>query len=123
MSFTAADVERAVESSINGEEGFLTDKGYGETVYPNIEGYSSLGYGSGYITLNDQTYFWKSEENIGGEGQGDYAAVIFSIETDEGKRYFRQSGYYSSYEGTDWDDGAFEEVEPYEKKSIDYRSI
>ena len=53
----------------------------------------------------------------GGEGSGEHVEVVLRVEppmTDYNEslvRYFRKTGYYSSYEGTVWD-GAFEEVEP-----------
>lgn len=53
-------------------------------------------------------------EDFGGEGQGDLRYVVFSVKfTDETVKYFRQEGYYSSYDGTVWD-GDFTEVTPKE---------
>jgi hypothetical protein len=62
-------------------------------------------------------------ENIGGEGQGDYAAMVFKVTAPDGTdRLFRKEGYYASYDGTTWD-GDFAEVEAYEKTVTDYREI
>ena len=43
----------------------------------------------------------------GGSDQGSYAHVVFTV---DGLRFFRKTGFYSSYEGYDWD-GSFREVE------------
>ena len=51
---------------------------------------------------------------FGGEGQGDLRYVVLKVTfTDETVKYYRQEGYYSSYDGTDWD-GDFTEVTPKE---------
>ncbi|MEV6638072.1 hypothetical protein AB0M54_45855 [Actinoplanes sp. NPDC051470] len=48
----------------------------------------------------------------GGEDGGADAELIFKVTPDlGGVRYFRKSGWYSSYNGTDWD-GQFTEVQP-----------
>lgn len=56
------------------------------------------------------------EGETGGEGSGEYCYVILRV----GEQYFRKEGYYSSYNGTDWD-GDFDEVEPYQKTITDYK--
>lgn len=53
-------------------------------------------------------------EDFGGEGQGDLRYVVFKVTfADETVKYYRQEGYYSSCDGTDWD-GDFTEVTPKE---------
>lgn len=54
----------------------------------------------------------------GGMDEGSNAYTVFKV----GGTYFRKSGYYASHYGYDWD-GDFEEVEPFQKTVIDYRTI
>lgn len=53
----------------------------------------------------------------GGEGQGDHAHIVFQVK-DTGQ-YFRIDGYYSSYEGTDWD-GELREVHRVTREVVFY---
>lgn len=55
------------------------------------------------------------EVESGGEK---YMWVVFQI----GSQYFRMNGSHDSWEGTEWD-GTLEEVEPYNKVVVDYRSV
>ncbi len=96
MSFTKDELEQAI----------------GEDSY-----WSEYGWGDNEVTIGGVTYVTKAVERIGGgEGSGEYAAVIFSVDG----RLFRKEGYYMSHHGTDWD-GDFNEVEVYEKTVTDYR--
>jgi len=57
-------------------------------------------------------------EQVGGSGQGDeYYSVKHFVDHDV---YIRTEGWYSSYEGTTWDNGYGEEVFPIEKTIIVY---
>jgi hypothetical protein len=61
-------------------------------------------------------------ETEGGEGQGDYACVVISVlDSDNGLRYFRKEGDYTSYDGFEWD-GAFREVWPQQVTRTEYIS-
>lgn len=53
----------------------------------------------------------------GGEGQGDHAHIVFLVK-DTGQ-YFRIDGFYSSYEGTDWD-GELREVHRVTREVVFY---
>lgn len=120
MSFTLQDVDSAMEN-----EQFETFSQWRADHYKS-DGWSSieendwyeLSSGTGRVTLNDAEYQWSSVEFIGGEGQGEYTAVIFEIDG----RLFRKEGYYASHYGADWD-GDLEEVEAYEKTVTDYRTV
>lgn len=96
--FTLAEVEQAVNE---------TGDGWGE-----------MGWGDNDLTIRGKTYTAKAVEYKGGEGQGEYTAVIFEVDG----RLFRKEGYYASHYGTDWD-GDFSEVEVYEKTVKDYRTV
>jgi len=114
MSFTAADVEKAfhdgrIESPAwrNPEE------------FVSHDSWSEIGYGEGRIIIDGEVYPWKSVEQIGGgEGSGEYTAVIFEV----AGRLFRKEGWYASHYGSEFD-GDFSEVEVYEKTVKDYRSV
>lgn len=62
----------------------------------------------GVVRVVDQT---------GGEGQGDHAHIVFT--TENTGQYFRIDGYYSSYEGTDWD-GELREVHRVTREVVFY---
>jgi hypothetical protein len=63
------------------------------------------------------------EARHGGEGQGDSAWVVVKItEPDGTERYLRKDGYYSSYDGADFD-GLVYEVEPTEVLRIEYVEV
>ena len=57
-------------------------------------------------------------ESFGGEGMGDSRWIVFKL----GEQLFRVSGYYDSWNGTEWD-GGIEEVEAFEIKKTEYRKI
>lgn len=76
------------------------------------------------IDWSESSYAWSEEDPYdtgfgklwvyseeGGEGQGDYAEIIYTV---DGRRFFRKQGSYYSYDGFDWD-GPFREVFPKEK--------
>lgn len=48
-------------------------------------------------------------EQFGGEGEGDEYFVVFTIQ--ETGQFFRFDGYYSSFDGTNWEDTALREVQ------------
>lgn len=81
------------------------------------DGYYSISAGS---VLEDLV--WKStpiningmrlslaESGRDGDDYDVYAIIIKDEDTDE---YIRITGYYSSWDGTSWEDGSVEEVEP-----------
>lgn len=121
MSFTAAELEALIDDDeTNGVDGLFFD-GQDEPMSPDE--WSEVAWGSGgRLHINGEDYTWKPVKDIGGEGQGDYAAVIFAVDGPDGRRLFRKEGYYSSYEGTDWD-GNFAEVEAFERTITDYRVV
>lgn len=58
----------------------------------------------------------KIEEQFGGEGQGDTYWVVFSLERDGEKKYFKLDGWYASYNGHEFEDFYdFYEVKQVEK--------
>lgn len=65
------------------------------------------------LTINDLGDVLVVHE-FGGEGQGDHAEIIVKVSHSGWGRYFRKTGYYASYSGTEWD-GYFSEVTPVER--------
>lgn len=57
-------------------------------------------------------------EEWGGEGQGESAGFIVEI----ADRFFRHKGFYSSWNGTDWDYHEWEEVLPYKVEVTKYKA-
>lgn len=55
----------------------------------------------------------------GGEGEGTSIGYVVQVEN----RYFRISGIYDSWEGTEWSWADFDEVEPYQKTITDWKKI
>lgn len=114
MTFTKQDVENA----LNDEQFESYSEWAKRWSIIDAGDWYELSSGKGRVTINDTEYEWESVKHIGDEGQGEYAAVIFSIDG----RLFRKEGYYASHYGTDWD-GDLDEVEVYEKIVTDYRPI
>lgn len=57
----------------------------------------------------------------GSEGDGERVWLVFKVtRKEDGKEFFfKKEGYYSSYDGTDWD-GSFYEVFPEQKYVTEY---
>lgn len=58
------------------------------------------------------------EESWGGEGQGDSIGNVFRL----GDEYVRVTGYYTSYDGSNWEDAEPESVVPKEVTVTKYFS-
>ncbi len=85
-----------------------------------------LGHGEKYNEWSWGDWFDASEENVtglgtvkvvetfGGEGLGDSAHMVFEVVAGEHQGFYRLNGYYSSYQGFDWD-GRLHKVEAVQK--------
>lgn len=63
-----------------------------------------------YLGIHIEEY----DSEGGGEGEGDHAEIVFAVLKDEEViTYFRITGFYSSYSGTEWNEEV-EEVAPRE---------
>lgn len=63
-------------------------------------------------------------DQFGGEGEGESYWFVFKINHPEhGEALVRYSGYYDSWNGTDWDGCEPELVESYKYTKIGYRPI
>lgn len=56
------------------------------------------------------------EDHGGGEGDGETRFIVIKV----GEQLFQYNGYYSSWDGTEWDDDLYE-VEPYDVTVTQYR--
>lgn len=61
----------------------------------------------------------------GGEGSAEHIWQVWRVVTKAGDldqvQYFMKTGYYMSYDGSNWD-GGLHEVEPFEKTVTDWRT-
>jgi hypothetical protein len=61
----------------------------------------------------------------GGEGSAEHIWQVWRVVTKAGDldevQYFKKTGYYASYDGSNWD-GSLYEVEPFEKTVTDWRT-
>jgi len=106
----------------------IINKAMSETRYKDYDGENTHfdGYDlEEYIgDYQNSDYKFSEVEHFGGEGQGDSMWKVFEVKnlnTDEVTN-FRVSGYYDSWNGTEWD-GELEVVETYEVKVTKWRSI
>lgn len=59
-------------------------------------------------------------EDFGGEGQGETRYIVIEVTDSAGAtQFFRKDGYYSSYDGSDWD-GDFREVKAQPRTVVFY---
>lgn len=58
-------------------------------------------------------------ERFGGEGKGEEYWIIFKV----GEETFKVDGYYSSWDGVNWDDSEVYKVKPVEVTVIQYEKV
>jgi hypothetical protein len=107
---TAAQVQEELESWNDAEHGY---RNVGSALYDELfcwrEGeVKSFDIASGTVTL--------VENHGGGEGDGEERWIVIKV----GDQFFEYSGYYSSWDGTEWDN-ELREVEPYTVEVTKYR--
>lgn len=81
----------------------------------------SEGEDSDAIKLDDEhtAEFFVGE--TGGEGSAEHIWQVWKVTDADGNyQYFMKTGYYMSYDGSNWD-GDLVEVEPYEKTVTDWK--
>lgn len=86
---------------------------------------TEVSYNGGFEYTNfpelEGTTIEKVEQH-GGEGEGDSYYIVFKIEHGEEETYIRFNGYYSSYNGVDWNI-EFDIVKPKEIMITVYETI
>ena len=76
------------------------------------------------VIIDGMPYVIKTEDSEFA-GEGDYHAevyVVFAVSDKDGTKFFRISGWYQSYEGTEWESNLYE-VEPREVKSTQWDMV
>lgn len=68
-----------------------------------------------YCGNNRNNNFVTEVVSWGGEGQGDDIGFVLKINYDDNVYYLMVSGYYDSWNGTEWDDDNIRIVTPKEK--------
>ncbi len=105
MAHTASEVKDAIIAELSKEENI--DR-YGDPL--NWRDWWSDPNTPIRIKLDDGSYDVHIEDQYMGEGDGVLTFVIVKI----GDQFFKQEGYYTSYDGNDWE-GDFREVAAYEE--------
>lgn len=85
------------------------------------DGFNELVYGDNDVELEGLKF--ESEEEVGGEGQGDHAHTVIKVTSGEETAYIKFDAYYSSYDGRDYGDCDFDLVEPYNRTIRDWKII
>ena len=68
-------------------------------------------------------YSVKCIEQEGGEGEGEHYRVVLELTKEDDKFLIMCTGYYNSYDGTDWTYGDVYECEAYDKVITAYREV
>ena len=77
------------------------------------KGFSERDFAYGYFEYIQEIGKWEEVDQYGGEGQGDtWYSVKYFKDHDV---YIRTDGWYSSYEGTEFEEGYGREVFPQQK--------
>ena len=77
--------------------------------------FNEMIWGSGTVDLPSGEA--KTLDSYGGEGKGDEYWVVFQV----GEKIYRVDGYYSSWEGVNWESAEPYEVKPVEVTVIEYK--
>jgi len=65
-------------------------------------GYSGADFGEGLPLSLKKIGKIELKECVGGEGEGDHRHVVYYLEDHD--IFIKLDGYYTSYDGTSWDD-------------------
>lgn len=121
MSFTVEDLDKKIGELIEAHKDTKEQWAYGYDAITELDNSFSRNYGNN--PREDETIELEGfgtlsfVEHYGGEGQGDEYWTVFKV----ADRYFRINGWYSSYEGGEYD-GALEEVFPEQVTRTEYFS-
>lgn len=117
MDFSIADLRLALAQWTNREvRGYDDVDDFDEDDIDWSELSYSLTEKDPYETVLGKVWVVHEE---GGEGQGDHAEVVFTVDN---RRFFRKTGYYASFYGFEWD-GPFREVKAVEKTITVYEDV
>jgi len=95
--------------------GTLVANGLPEERAESLDGYNMEEYFCEDPEYKEfEGYIIREEESFGGyEGDGDSIWKVFKVTKDDEVQYFRTSGYYDSWNGTEWE-RSIELVDPHE---------
>lgn len=65
-------------------------------------GYTGEGIGEGLPASLEKIGKIELKEDVGGEGEGDHRHIVYYLEDHD--VFIRLNGYYTSYDGTTWND-------------------
>jgi hypothetical protein len=118
MTLLAQKIQREIIDWFNNTESDYHDEEDGPVEYLSsaIDGFAdAVEYNKGGVQLASGTA--KFIKQKGGEGEGEKYYIIFSV----GDATFKVDGYYSSWEGANWDSAEVIEVEPVEVLVTKYK--
>lgn len=96
----------------------ILDISEGDSVYSFLE---EMNWGKEKDSIELPLGKLAVEDSYGGEGQGDRYYIVVSLTHSDGTvEYFQYNGFYSSWEGVDWEDFEDEKVIPQEKTIIEW---
>ena len=111
MALTGENVKQAIFDLV----GFDSDRWY----RPDWHGIAETFTPPQAVIIDGDPYVIKTEDSEFA-GEGDYNAevyVVFVVYNQSNTMHFRISGWYQSYEGTDWETNLYE-VKPREVKVV-----
>lgn len=74
-----------------------------EDYYDQFKEYIDDFYGNSGEPIDLGGFIVEGVEQYGGEGMGDEYWVVFSVENDDVKKFFKLDGWYASYNGHEFD--------------------
>lgn len=115
MRLTAEQILEKLEEFFNGDVSPYAYGDYVEAKGFDYSSYKDLSWGDKNVECLKQLCLGEIEEidQYGGEGQGDTWYTIKYFKDHD--VYIKTDGFYSSYNGTDFDYGFGSEVKPVEK--------
>jgi hypothetical protein len=115
LSITVEQFEAALENGVEYEWTTWKDEKVTDTF--DESSFWHEGYDNSPLELPGVGTAVYVDGEHGGEGSAEYIWQVWQI----GDQYFRKTGYYVSYDGSNWD-GSLEEVVPFEKTVTDWKT-
>lgn len=112
MSYTVKELEKIISE--------FNDEAYG-TLTCNDDFYDAIEWGYEFTTSLGSVKKVAEESDYDEGNQS--KTLVFCIDDSDGKRYFRITGYYSSWGETGGWDGSLEEVRPREVIAIEWDTV
>jgi hypothetical protein len=114
-----------IEQIINALDNIQDDAYYLEYKTKTPTKYSETGLSvfreENYFVLDGHLFSFV--EQYGGEGMGDEYWIVFSVEFDGEKKFYKIPGWYQSHHGSEMDTSSTHEVHKVEKTIMVWESI